>query len=142
VNPSTVIVENEIEKNGKFPDPEFNCCNLCNLKNLHRAVNTNDHKLLERLVIDKKHIAHLMLGWSVDDSISLLDKILLKGSTELLGALYPNKEWFKDKNYKNDPKYAVRSFYGGSDRVKLKDFLLNKINTGFVSNKAYGVRIR
>lgn len=30
----------------------------------------------------------------------------------------------------------------GSDRVTQKDYLLNKINTGFVSNKAYHARIR
>ena len=102
-NPSTVIVENEIEKHGKFAEPEFSCCNLCNLKNLHRAVNTNDHKLLEKLVFDKKHIAHMMMGWSVDDKTTLLDKILLKGSTELLGALFPNKGWIHEKQFKIDP---------------------------------------
>lgn len=45
-NPDTVLVEDELEKMGDHP-PEYNCCTVCNLRNLHRAVHTDNAELLE-----------------------------------------------------------------------------------------------
>lgn len=63
-NPDTELVELEVEKCGDSPEPDFSCCRLCNLRNLHRAVNIGDAKLLERLVADKKNIVNVYSPWS------------------------------------------------------------------------------
>ncbi len=59
-NPSTVLLEEDIELCGKMEEPDFDCCKLCNLKNLHRAVDSNNAKLLEKLVVDKKNINNML----------------------------------------------------------------------------------
>ena len=59
-NPSTVLIEEDVELCGKMEEPDFDCCKLCNLKNLHRAVDSNDAKLLEKLVLDKKNINNML----------------------------------------------------------------------------------
>lgn len=46
-NPETVLVETELEKCGRDMVPEFSCCTVCNMRNLHRAVNINSPQLLE-----------------------------------------------------------------------------------------------
>ena len=88
-NPDTELVEDEIEKCGKLPVPDFSCCSVRNMRNLHRAVNTNDAALLKSLVKDVHNIPHMMSGWSVDNKETLLSKIVVKNDLALLEALFP-----------------------------------------------------
>ena len=80
---------------GTHKEVEYSCCTVCNLRHLHRAVNTNNAQLLEELVLDKKHIANVITGWSQGNPINVLQKIALKNSTTLLQALFPDKGWTK-----------------------------------------------
>ena len=41
-NPDTELVDEEIEKCGNPAMPDFSCCKVCNMRNLHRAVNRGD----------------------------------------------------------------------------------------------------
>ena len=91
-NPDTELVEEEVEKCGKRPVPDFDCCSVCNMRNLHRAVNTNDAALLKSLVKDVHHIPHMVSGWSSDDKETLLSKIVVKNDLSLLEALFPAPE--------------------------------------------------
>lgn len=141
-----MIVETELEKCGRDKESEYNCCLVCNMRNLHRAVNTNNPQLLEQLVLDKKHIANMLNGWSKSDKTTIMDKIIMKNSPELLQALFPSKVWTKGSKSKVGGLMGIQQdpiigFYG-PDRVSQKDYLIHKIDTGYVSNKAYHARVR
>ena len=75
-NPETVLVEEEIEKCGESRSPQYNCCKMCNLRNLHRAVENDDAPLLKQLVMDTKNIAVVIAGWSPSNKQSILAKIV------------------------------------------------------------------
>ena len=77
-NPDTEIVEEEIEKFGNSSEPDFSCSKLSNMRNLHRAVNIGDAKLLKNLVLDKKNIANLCHPWSKDSPYTIAEMIALK----------------------------------------------------------------
>ena len=63
-NPETELVEEEIEKCGNSKEPLYNCCLLCNMRNLHRAIDIGDASLLKRLVLDTQNIPNLLGTWS------------------------------------------------------------------------------
>lgn len=143
-NPETVLVEEEPEKCGKSKEPEYHCCVICNMRNLHRAVDNDDAKLLRKLVLDVKNIPYVLDGWSSDNEKTILAKIIDKNSMTLLEALFPSEGWRNEK----DPLGQVRldgekmaEFYG-LKRVLPKPYLLHKIDTGKVARKAYGTAIR
>ena len=58
----------------------------------------------------------------------------------LLEALFPHKH-YTGKSRLQSQAEQMTDFYA-TDRVQLQDFLLNTINTGHVSRKAYGTSIR
>ena len=92
-NPDTEIVENETEKCGDSSEPDYSCCKLCNLRNLHRAVNTGNAVLLKKLILDKKNIAQMLSSWSKNCMTTLIHKIFEKKSLALLEVFYPTKEF-------------------------------------------------
>ena len=140
-NPTTELVEVDIEKEGKMDKPDFSCCKLCNMRNLHRAVHTDDPKLLEQLVLDKKNIANMLTTLSSECTKSIIVKILEKKSMPLLEALFPHKHYTGSKFKHMSPQEAMQRLYC-NDRVTTKAFLMQTINTGHVSRKAYGTNIR
>ena len=150
-NPDTELVMDEVEKCGASPDPDFNCCQSCNMKNLHRAINNNDAKLLHKLVMDTKNIANLLRSWSVDSRMKVHELICEKQSLELLEAIYPNHDELV-KLKKQQPgavgslirhdMVSLRNEFYYLDRNQPSEYLLHQINTGNVSSKAYGVKIR
>ena len=97
-NPETVLVEEEIEKCGESRSPQYNCCKVCNLRNLHRAVDNDDAPLLKQLVMDTKNICNVIEGWSVGNKKPVLAKIADKSSLELLESLFPVEAWNNKKN--------------------------------------------
>lgn len=142
-NPETEIVEEEIEKCGNSKEPEYSCCKICNMRNLHRAIEIGDATLLKRLVMDKKNIPNMLSSWSANDKQTILAKIVGKNSLTLLESLYPTEGWQGKMNQGQavDQRQGMVEFYG-DDREKSKDYLLHKINTGKVNRKAYGTNIR
>ena len=151
-NPETELVTEELEKCGDNKSPVYECCIICNNRNVHRAVNIRNPKLLKELVLDRKNITYLDDEWSVNNKATPIMKIVQMNDLKMLEALYPNETKDK-KNYKADGVQALggnnaaldsrmimSSFYG--DRVKPRDFLLQTIDTGRVGKKAYGVNIR
>ena len=88
-NPDTELVDSEVEKSGKSKMPDYFCCKVCNMRNLHRAVNNNDYRLLRKLVIDTWNIPHMLTGWSSDDKETIISKIVVKDDLKLFNALFP-----------------------------------------------------
>ena len=92
-NPDTELVDSEVEKNGKSKMPDYFCCKVCNMRNLHRAVNNNDPTLLRKLVTDTWNIPHMLTGWSSDDKETIISKIVVKDDLKLFNALFPTQAW-------------------------------------------------
>jgi hypothetical protein len=95
-------------------------------------------------VQDKKNIHTLNRPWSSDLTLTPVQYILLKNDLELLKVLFPDsKELASGHSVLSSNEYKDllgRSLY--QNRVKPKEYLMNTINTGNVSNKAYGSAIR
>ena len=140
-NPDTVLVDTEVEKAGDSSEPDYSCCKFCNLRNLHRAVNSWDVDLLKRLVADKKNIATLAQPWSLHGTEEITDHILRLKSEPMLEALFQTSHYTGAKSRALDPASAQRSFFT-EGRCSVKAFLLHTIDTGNVSHKAYGTAIR
>ena len=83
-NPDTELVEFEMEKFGHSSDIDYSCCKLCNLRNLHRAVNRGDAVMLKELVCDKKNITHFMAPFSHGSNENILAKIFEQNSLPML----------------------------------------------------------
>jgi len=97
-NPETELIETDLEKSGDSSQPDYSCCKLCNLRNVHRAVHTGNAELLRQLVLDSQNIANLVSGWSVECQQTVTNKILERKSLPLLEALFPAEAW-NDKNF-------------------------------------------
>lgn len=113
-NPDTELVEEENEKCSKSLMPSYTCCKVCNLRNLHRAVNIRDPVLLKKLVMDKLNIAHFSSGWSDDDKETIVSKIVVMNDLKLLDALFPVQEWTNKKHLGRlvDQHTAMTQFFG------------------------------
>ena len=139
-----MLVESELDKLGPSNEPKYGCSIACNTKNVWRAIYTRNFDLLKTLVEDKKNIHSLNKPWSVDVTLAPVQYILMKNDLDLLKILYPEaKELKSGKSLLQSNEYKEllgRSLY--ENRVKPKEYLMNTINTGTVSNKAYGTAIR
>jgi hypothetical protein len=88
-NPNTVIVEDEVEKLSRKPEPIFSCCLSCNIRNVCRAIETKNATLLSKLVYDVKNIPTLNCGWSHGSMFqSLMTMILKSGDMGLMRAAF------------------------------------------------------
>ena len=96
-NPDTELIEGEVEKCGESKMPDYSCCKVCNMRNLHRAVNKGDPAFLKKLVLDTWNVPHILSGWSSDDIETILSKIVVKDDLKLLEALYPTQGWTSKK---------------------------------------------
>lgn len=88
-NPNTVIVQDEVEKLSRNPEPLFKCCLSCNIRNVYRAIETKNVALLSKLVYDCKNIPTLNCGWSSGSMFqSLMTMILKSADMSLMRAVF------------------------------------------------------
>lgn len=90
-NPDTVIVDpkQEVERNGQSDNMIHKCCVRCNCRNLVRAVETNNIKLLKNCLNAKDQIPSCTMAWSEDAPLlTPLGMIFKKQSVEMLEAFF------------------------------------------------------
>jgi len=105
-----------------------------------RAIENDNLRLFRTLVYDQENIPSLTDKWSAETpNLVPLRMILEKKNTEMLEVLFkiPQKN-AADMHLRNQ---KLAEFYV-SDRVKVKPYLLNRVDTGNVSYKAYGTAVR
>jgi hypothetical protein len=144
-NPDTVLVDKDIELEDPSNDPIYDCCHLCNGRNVFRAINTNNVELLRKLVYDTENIFSLLnpepgnTSPMHSENLTPLSLIMKKSNLKMLEVLLHIK--IKNKGQLNGSHVQeVHDFY--ALRTRPKPFLLNKVNQGTVSERAYGARIR
>lgn len=141
-NPETELLtkEHEIEHFGKSESAIFTCCLRCNNRNVIRAIENNNLRLFRTLVYDQQNIPSLTDKWSAEtENLEPLRMILDRKNTEMLEVLFkiPQRN-AADIHQRN---INLNEFYS-TDRVKVKPYLLNRVDTGNVSYKAYGAAVR
>jgi hypothetical protein len=141
-NPDTELLtkQHEIEHFGPSESPIYTCCLRCNNRNVIRAIENDNLRLFRSLVYDQENIPSLTDKWSAETpNLVPLRMILEKKNTEMLEVLFkiPQRN-AADMNLRNQ---KLAEFYV-SDRVKVKPYLLNRVETGNVSYKAYGTAVR
>ncbi len=141
-NPETELLtkEHEIEHYGTSESAIFTCCLRCNNRNVIRAIENNNLRLFRTLVYDQQNIPSLTDTWSAETVyLQPLKMILDKKNKEMLEVLFKipqrNAADLHQRNIKLNEFYV-------SDRVKVKQYLLNRVDTGNVSYKAYGTAVR
>lgn len=90
-NPDTVIVDpkEETELRDKSDNLVYKCCVRCNCRNLIRAVETNNIKLLKNCLAAKDKIPELCQAWSSDaPRLTALELILKKQSVEMFEVFF------------------------------------------------------
>ena len=140
-NPDTVIVEEEIEKFGTSDEPNYETSHRANTRNIIRAINTNNFTLLKKVVNDRDNIFSLQQPWSEnDEDFTPLHYVLQLESRPMLATLLPTFAASKSQILNNSYQMQRDDFY--TNRKRPKEPLLNRVDTGNVSHKAYGTAIR
>lgn len=134
-NPETQLLttEDELERFGHSESGVYTCCLRCNNRNAIRSIENESVNLLRALVTDQKNIPSLTDKWSVDcDHLTPLNMILEKKNTNLLEVIF--------KLPTNNPADTIMNsnglnqFYYVYGRAKVKPYLLQKVDTGTVSD--------
>lgn len=143
-NPDTVVLEpeQEIEWCGTSDQPMLKCCIRCNARNVIRAVQTNNMRLLKACISDKKNFANILFApWSVDaKTINPVELIFRTDNLAMLEAIFKlnlGKEMNSEATFNN----KFRDLYMTS-RIGVRQPLLTRSDQGSVSFKAYGTAIR
>jgi len=142
-NPDTVLVkpEEELEKSSHKDTLLNNCCTRCNNRNVVRAVLTNNLSLLKKCMNAKETVPSLTSQWAIDTPfLNPVDLIIKSQNQEMLKTVLTIPSVKSGADY-ND-YYSKAMNYLRDDRVRVRDTLLNRIDTGRVSYKAYGAAIR
>jgi len=105
-----------------------------------RAIENNNLKLLKELVHDQKNIPSLTDAWSAEsDHLEPLTMILERKDTKMLEILLKISDQAAESlEVRNQ---HLRSFYT-HQRARVRPYLLSKVDTGHVSNLAYGTAVR
>ena len=105
-------------------EPKFGGSFRINSLNLHRAVATNNKKLLESLFTSFYKISHVLESWGPECNINCLERAILS-----------NNELFVKKIIEEITKPTIKKGYQPPSA-------LNLVSTGSVCIEAYGVRTR
>ena len=143
-NPDTVVLEpeQEIERCGTSDQPMLKCCIRCNARNVIRAVQTNNMRLLKACINDKKNFANILFApWSVDaKTINPVELMFRTDNLAMLEAVFKvtvGKGMSHERAYDN--KFIDLYM---RDRIGVRQPLLTRSDQGQVNFKAYGTAIR
>lgn len=139
-NPDVELIMEETHKTSSDSKIDSSCCQLCNNKNVIRAVKTGNKALLKKCIYDKDNISNLCAPWSAEVQETALDYVICNGEHELLQMLVAPDVETKTGRFKNDVEGARRELVTG--RKTAPTYLLSIITQGRVSNMAYGGHIR
>jgi hypothetical protein len=136
-----VLITEEKEKLSNSNEPEYGTGHRSNANNVIRAIKTDNVTLLRKCFKDKQKVHDLNQPWGqpvADDSyFSPLQLVTMKESETLLKEFYPNFPASK-----LGVTYGTQLTELYAQRKNVRQPLLQKIQTGNVSHKAYGARIR
>lgn len=105
-----------------------------------RAIENDNIRLFRTLVYDQQNIPSLTDAWSAESPhLNPMSLILEKKNKDMLEVIFkiPQRN-AADLARRNQ---VLSEFYV-SDRIKVKPYLLNRVETGNVSYKAYGTAVR
>jgi len=99
------------------------CCSLCASRAAHRAVESNNLKLLESLCADYAHVASPLLPWSADVCTTPMQRAIIKGDRFMVRKLLHEQNlsfWAKRaqadlSNRANRGGYSLRALGGGAN---------------------------
>jgi hypothetical protein len=83
-NPDVELVKLDIYKEHPQDQPFLECCIRCNNRNIIRAANTNNEKLMKAGIDAKNKISQLTAYWSPEMHLTSLDLVIANNSHELL----------------------------------------------------------
>ena len=89
-NPETVLISDKeaLEMNATSDTLNLQCCTRCNSRNVVRAVNTNNLRLLKQALSDKKNIANVLAPWSIEcQHLNIISMIVERENIPMLEAL-------------------------------------------------------
>jgi hypothetical protein len=136
-NPDVKILDTDLHKEGKANDCFFDCCVRCNNKNVIRAAITGNEKLLTHCIEEPLKISQLTAYWSPNVQWTAIDYMVLNNNHNLMERLlHPKLKVPAHSNYENEKNI----FY--NKRANNPQYLLNFVDSGMVSNMAYGTRVR
>ncbi len=128
-------------KEEKDNKPYTDCCTRCSNRNVHRACYTGSKALLENCLKDMKNVSSTSCPWSTDSEVIPLQILLEQNNLEMLEAfIKPKVPKGPCAPHENDWSKINNTYY--NMRVMNQPYLIHKVETGMVSEKAYGVRVR
>lgn len=90
-NPDIQVLKVEKYLEAESDEPFFDCCIRCNNKNVIRAAETNNKKLLKKCIHETKKISSLTAFWGCENTVTALNLIIRKNQHEMLEILlHPN----------------------------------------------------
>jgi hypothetical protein len=136
-NPDVELIEVDHYLEAPESEPNFECCIRCNNRNMIRAAFTGNIKLAKACIEAKKKLSQLTAWWSPEIKQTAIEHMVLKNDNDMLElVMHPKLTVPKHSNYD-----AERNAYFSS-RIGNPPYLLSFIDSGMVSQMAYGVKVR
>lgn len=123
VNINIEILALEKERDSTEDNLDTSCCVGCSNRNLIRAVLTNNQKLFTNCVNSKQQISSLFDTWSPEIKHNCFYYAMISNNIRMLHEIF-------ESSHKN------------LSLARYPSFLIEHVDTGMVSKKAYGVRVR
>lgn len=133
IDQETIEVEMEMEKSEVWTC----CCLRCSNRNPIRAAMSNDIKLMKLCLEDKENVRNVNSEWSSHNSTTAFQVAIQNGNTKMV-ELMLRPPYEKKKGF--NVEQLISNVY--TNRKNPEPYLLNFIDSGNVSNMAYGARIR
>jgi hypothetical protein len=136
-NPHVDLVLMDKYKEHPQRDLFIECCIRCNNRNIIRAAITGNNNLLKAGMEAKNKISLLTAYWSPEVKVTSLHVLMTQNNHDLLETLLHPK-----LHVPQHSTYETERFNYYNSRVKNPQYLMQFIETGMVSNMAYGTRVR
>ena len=134
-NPDVELEKEEFELEYKDTTIWNCCCLRCSDRNMFRAINNQDYKLLRMCVNEKSKVANINSTWGLHKNITPLVQAILLNDIEAI------KEIVRPHSVKQGPNYERDRIQLFTARKEPEQYLLDFINSGEVGNMAYGTNI-
>ena len=136
-NPDVELVKIDKYLEAEDNQPFFDCCVRCNNKNVIRAVNINNEKLLKKCIEEKKKISNLVAYWNPEAKYTALDLMIKNNRHNMFEIMLHPKVIIPAHS-----TYEAQRDLTFQQRVQNPQYLKNFIDSGMVSHMAYGARVR
>jgi len=137
-NPDIELAPFDHDKEDPSDKLHLDCCVRCNNRNVIRAAKTGSKRLLQAAIKDKENISQVTGFESSDVIKTAIEYIIDSDNLQLMEALLKPEVGTIPKGKSYDELYHNLL----TNRVRKPRYLLAQVETGQVSEMAYGVRIR